>query len=390
MKMLLSRFLVVIILFSLFGCTNVKKERKIKKDNKDKIDEIINNMTLEEKIGQLLIIDYDSDKLTENMIDKIKTTPPSGFILLKNNITTYEKTKKLVSDMKSNSKYPMIISIDEEGGNVQRLKNLSDREVTDIPFMNDLGAINDDKLTYEIGRVIAEELRTIGVNLDFAPDIDIYSNVNNKVIGKRSFSSDPYVVATQGINLSKGLLDNKVLPVFKHFPGHGDTDVDSHNHLPIINKSIDELKSLEFIPFIEAVKSDAKMIMVGHIAIPSVTGDLTPSSLSKKVIDILKEDIKFDGLIVTDALNMGALTENYSNEEIYVKALEAGCDLLLMPKDGIDTIDLIKDKVSEERIDKSLKKILKYKYDYLNDNTLDYSYLASDEHKKIVSKVYGN
>lgn len=383
MKTLLSRFLVVVILLSLCGCTNAKNVKK------DRIDEMMNNMTLEEKIGQLLIIDYDSDILDENMINKLKTSPPSGFILSKSNITTYERTRSLVSEMKHNSKYPMIISIDEEGGNVQRLKNLSDTEVTDIPFMSELGNINDEKLTYDVGRVIAEELRTIGVNLDFAPDIDIYSNLNNKVIGKRSFSQDPEVVSNLGISLAKGLFDNKVIPTFKHFPGHGDTDVDSHSNLPIINKSLEELKTLEFIPFVNAVKSDAKMIMVGHIALPNITGDLTPSSLSKKIVDILKDEIKFDGLIVTDALNMGALTNNYSNEEIYVKALEAGCDLLLMPNDGIDTIEIIKNKISEKRIDKSVKKILKFKYDYLRkDNSLDISNLATDEHKNIVSRVY--
>lgn len=378
----------LLIVFSLvlltFGCGEVKKDVKDKKNN---IDMIIGNMSIDEKIAQMLIIDYDYDYLENDMIEKLKNNPPSGLILLKNNITTYEKTKKLVNEFKSNSKYPLIISIDEEGGSVQRLNNLSDKEVTNIPFMNELGNINDLDLTYKVGKVIAEEVRTVGVNVDFAPVMDVFSNENNKVIGRRSFSSDPEIVSNHGLSLAKGLFDNKVIPVFKHFPGHGDTDIDSHLNLPVINKNKEELNSLELISFKNIVK-DAQIIMVGHIALPEITKNNTPASLSKDIIDILKDDLKYDGLIVTDALNMGALTENYSNEEIYLKAIEAGNDLLLMPKDGINTINYIKNKISEDRINESVRKILKFKYKYLSDdNALDETYLNSDGHKNVIQKV---
>lgn len=386
LKTLLNKLLLVVLILLFSGCDKTIEEVK----TKDKIEKIIESMSIEEKIGQMLIIDYDSDTLSEEMVSKMNEIPPSGFILLKNNITTYEKTKNLVNDMKDNSKHPLIISIDEEGGNVQRIKNLTDVSVTDIPFMYELGNIDDIDLTYEVGKVIAEELRTIGVNVDFAPDIDVFSNPNNTVIGKRSFGSNPNQVALHGLELSKSLEENKVISVFKHFPGHGDTDVDSHSALPIVSKSLEELDSTEFIPF-KRVIPNAKMIMVGHIALPNITGDNTPSSLSKKVIDILKNDLSYDGLIITDALNMGALTDNYTNEDIYVKAIEAGCDLLLMPNDGIDTIGIIKDKVSKSRIDNSVRKILKFKYKYLSqDNSLDSSYLNSEEHQNIINKLYEN
>ena len=308
---------------------------------------------------------------------------------MKNCITDYQSTKNLVSNLKSNSKFPMIIGIDHEGGNVQRLSNLSDVSVSNVPFMYNVGLKNDTSLTYDIGKVLAEEVRTIGVNVVFAPVIDIYSNPNNTVIGKRSFGNDATLVSNMGNSLSKGLEDNGVISTFKHFPGHGDTDVDSHIDLPVINKSLDELNSLEFIPFKEAIKSGAKIIMVGHIALPKITGDNTPSSLSKTVIDILKNDLGYKGLVITDGLNMGALTKMHSNEEIAAKAIEAGNDLLLLPVDGVKTVEYIKSSVSEERINESVRKILKFKFEYLNkDNFLDSSYLDNDEHKQIISRVY--
>ena len=385
-------FVLFLILF-LAGCNSVVKEsasKEVEKNviEKDKIDLILEDMSLEEKISQMLIIEYDSDYVDDNLKNFLNTTPPGGFILMKDNITTFDKTREFVSDLKSNSKYPLIISIDEEGGNVQRLKYLIDAGTTDIPFMYNVGLTNNSDLAYNVGKVIAEEVRTIGVNVDFAPVLDIYSNPNNTVIGKRSFGSNVDVVSNMGISFIKGLEDNGVIGVYKHFPGHGDTDIDSHISLPIINKSVDDLKKLELVPFSKAIKNGAKMIMIGHIALPLVTLDNIPASLSKDIINIFKNDLNYDGLIVTDALNMGAVTGSYSNEEIYVKAIEAGNDLLLIPSDGINTINIIKDKVSENRINESVRKILKFKYDYLDkDNFLDKSYLGSMEHAKIINLV---
>ncbi len=387
----MKKIIPLLLIILLTACTPAHKTNNVKKEIKkkeDKVEMTLKNMTLEEKISQMLILYYESDNVDENLQNTIKETTPGGFILMKDNITTYDKTKKFVDDIKLNSKITPIISIDEEGGNVQRLNNLSDIKPTYIPFMYNLGQTNDETLSYNTGKVIAEELRTIGVNVDFAPTIDVYSNMDNKVIGKRSFASNPEQVSKMAISLAKGLEENKVIPTYKHFPGHGDTDVDSHVNLPIINKSYEDLNNLEFIPFKKAIEENAKIIMIGHIAVPNITGDNTPASLSKKVIDILKKDLKYDGLVITDALNMGALTNNYTNEEIYTKAIEAGNDLLLMPKGSKEAIEIIKKNTSEDRINESVRKILKFKFKYLDsNNTLDSSYLGSDEHKNIISQI---
>ena len=386
----MKKIIVFILILLLSGCNIKESTKEVKKETikKDKIDIMLENMSIEEKIAQMLIIEYDSDYVDDNLKSFLNSTPPGGFILMKENITTFDKTRQFVSDLKENSRIPLIISIDEEGGSVQRLKYLMDFKVSDIPFMYSVGLTNNYDLAYNIGKIIAEEVRTIGVNVDFAPVIDIYSNPNNTVIGKRSFGSDAEIVSNMAVHFTKGLEDNGVIGVYKHFPGHGDTDIDSHEALPIINKNLDDLKAFELVPFESAVKAGAKMIMVGHIAIPEVTHDNTPASLSKEVIDILKDDLNYNGLIVTDALNMGAISDNYSNEEAYIKAVEAGNDLLLIPSDGINTINIIKDKVSLDRINESAYKILKFKYDYLDkDNFLDKSYLGSEEHTKIISQI---
>lgn len=353
----------------------------------DIVDKTMKGMSLDEKISQMLILFYNNDAVDDTLMDTIKTYSPGGFILMKDNITTYDKTLKFVNDIRENSKIVPIISIDQEGGSVQRFNELIDVKPTFIPFMYNLGLTHDEELAKSTGKVMAEELRTIMVNVDFAPAIDIFSNPNNTIIGKRSFGSDADIVSKMGISLAKGLEENKVIPVYKHFPGHGDTDLDSHVELPIVNKSLDELMKFELLPFKAAIDNGAKMIMVGHIAVPSITGDNTPASLSKRAIDVLKNDLGYDGLVVTDALNMGALTSGYSNKEIYTKAIQAGCDILLMPSSSKEAISTIKENISEERIDESVRKILRFKFDYLEDNSLDRSYLGSDVHKEIIGKI---
>ena len=310
---------------------------------------------------------------------------------MKNNITTYEKTKKFVDDIKSYSKIPPIISIDQEGGNVQRLLYLQDYPVTEIPYMYDVGKTGDEKLAYEIGTVMAEELRTIGVNVCYAPVLDIYSNPNNPVIGKRSFGEDKELVSKMALSLGRGLEDSNVIPVYKHFPGHGDTSVDSHYDLPVLSKSYDDIQKEELYPFQQAIQNGAKIIMIGHLSFPEIIGDDTPTSLSRKMItDILKKEMGYDGLVITDALNMKALTDNYSYEQIYKMAIDAGVDLLLMPDGSEEAIQIIKESISEERIDESVYKILQFKMKYLKeDHSLDVSYLGSEEHQKVIQKVGG-
>ena len=386
--------LITLIILIITGC-NKNKIETIKNNNKEsdpiltKVNKLMDKMSIEEKIAQMLVVYYAKDTVDDNLKKSIKSTPFGGFILTRDNITTYDKTLKFVKDLQNNSSIPMIISIDEEGGNVQRLEYINDKKVTHIPYMYELGKTNDISLAYDTAKVMAEELRTIGVNVTYAPVLDVYSNPNNPVIGKRSFSENTNIVSNMALSFSKGLEENKVISTFKHFPGHGDTDTDSHISLPIINKTYEELKETELIPFQKAIDSGAKIIMIGHIALPKIVGDNTPSSLSKKIVtNILKKDMHYDGLVITDALNMGALTNNYTDEEIYIKTIEAGVDLLLMPNGSKKAIEIIKKKVSEDRINESVRKILLFKYNYLNDtNYLDENYLGSSEHQNIINKI---
>lgn len=400
MKRFLSILLICALIISLSACgTNTEKAPDDKISNnsvpidafEEKINTLMCNMSLEEKIAQMLIISYDGDTADETLTAEISSVKPGGFILFDKNITTYENTKKLVNTLQSLSDIPMIISIDQEGGSVQRMNALTDPSATYIPDMYSLGSMRDKLLAEKVGKVMAEEMRTIGINTVFGPVLDVIPDVENSFIARRSFGTDAAVVSEIANSLAYGLEQNKVVPVYKHFPGHGDTKTDSHTELPVINKSLQELEAREFVPFKTAIKRGAKIIMIGHIALPAVTGDNTPATLSKYVVtDILKVKLGYNGLVVTDALNMEALTDNYSEEEIYIKAVEAGCDLLLMPEDSAKAVEIIKNNISVERIDQSVRKILNYKYKYLDaDNTLDSSYLGSTEHKEIISQIHG-
>ena len=388
--------LICIMLFLICGCQNREKNINNMDDISKKIEYTLENMTLEEKIGQMMIVFYTAPKMDNTLKSALETVKPGGFILFKENITTYDATLKLIKEIKDMSNIPMFISIDQEGGNVQRLLALQDKEVSNIPYMYNVGLTDNELIAKEVGQVIAEELRVFGINMDFAPSIDILSNPNNTVIGKRSFGSNSEIVSKMGLALANSLLENGIVPVYKHFPGHGDTYTDSHVSLPIINKSKEELYNLELIPFINAINNGAKVIMIGHLAVPSITGDNTPASLSKILItDFLKNELNYDGIITTDALNMKALTNYYSQEEIYVKVVEAGVDILLMPSSSRECLKAIKKAVdegiiTEERIDQSVRKILKLKYENIEENYNVYlpsSYLNSESHQKVLEKI---
>lgn len=404
--------ILVIIIFSIIGCIYLVKQNKNKvMDNEyqnitdiydeptekkpsieDEIKENIKSMTLEEKIGQMLIIYYTGPTYTDELKGIIKNVKPGGFILMSDNYSTYDNTLSFIKNMQHDSEIPMIIATDYEGGSVQRLKKITDIKVTNIPYMYYLGKTNDTELCSKVGEIMAKQLRTLGINLDFAPVTDVFSNPNNAIIGKRSFSSDPNIVTSMAKSLIKGMEDNLVNTCIKHFPGHGNTEKDSHVELPIINKTLEELEEIDIKPFKELINI-SDMIMIGHIALPKITGDNTPASLSKTIItDLLKEKYKFEGLVITDALNMGALKNNYTDTEIYINAINAGVDLLLMPNGARNTVEIIKEAVNnneipEEKIDESVFKILMYKHENIKENYLDKSYLNKEEYNEILDKI---
>ena len=383
-----------VLLFIASGCNKEINTPNRESDKENRIEEQLKEMSLEEKIGQMLIVSYEGTSVTEELFSLLNQVKPGGFILFSNNFSDYEQTQKLIADIKSTSEIPMFISIDQEGGRVQRIKNLSDQEVTIIPPMYEIGLTRDEDFAYQVGKVIGEELRVFDINMDFAPVLDIYSNPNNTVIGDRSFGTTSDIVSTMAISLASGLQDTGVISVYKHFPGHGDTLEDSHDTLPIVTKTKEELMNFELIPFIQAIENGAEAIMVGHIAVPSITKDNTPATLSKVLIQgLLKDELGFQGLVITDGLNMKSLTNLYSQEEIYINAILAGADILLMPEFSLNTIKIIKNavlngEISEERIDDAVTKILTLKHEKLsNDNPYTRDYLNSINHKEIINKI---
>ena len=390
--------LFIFIITILTGCSNNKKVSN-KDFEKLSIEEKVNykmdNLSIDEKIAQMLIVYYIGDKYDENLSNIIKEVKPGGFILMSDNITTYDRTLNFVKGMQNDSDIPMIISTDEEGGSVQRIKGIRDISVTDIPYMYYLGQTKDKNLAYKVGEIIANELRTIGVNLTYAPVMDIYSNPNNTVIGKRSFGSDPNTVYDMATSLKNGIEDNLVNTCIKHFPGHGDTETDSHFEIPIINKTLDELENSDLLPFIKSI-NDTNMIMVGHIALPKITNSSIPASLSKEIVtDLLKNKYNYKGLVITDALNMRSLTDNYSDKEIYTMAINAGVDLLLMPNGSKNAIKYIKEAIDDEEIDintinESVRKILTYKYSNIKENYLYKSYLNKSEYSNVLNQIIIN
>lgn len=386
--------LSVVCCFAIFSNFNISESKIPSKETKEdivkkRVDELMNSMTLDEKIGQMIIINYNVSEVNDELKSILDDVKPGGFILMQNNYSTLEATKKFVQDIKSYSELPFIVSTDQEGGRVQRLQLLTDVEPVNVPSMDKIGNMNDEELALKIGKVIAEEVRVLGINVVHAPVLDILTNSDNTVIGNRSFGSSSEIVTRMGLSLSKGLEDNGVISTFKHFPGHGDTSVDSHSSLPIITKTYEELERVELVPFKSAIKNGAKMIMTAHIALPNITGDETPATMSKKIVTgILRDKLGFDGVVISDGLNMKALTNNYSESDIYLKTVEAGVDILLMPIDARLAVETIKNSISEERIDESVRRILMFKLLYLGeDNILDSSYLGSLEHKNIIDKI---
>ncbi len=385
---MIKKFFVLLLctlaLFSFSGCK--KEPDKTEKEEIDylalEVEEMLSHMTREEKIAQMIITEIKNDGV-------LPSPAPAGVILFAENFTTPEETEFLINSLKTQSEIPLIVSTDQEGGRVQRLSALKRPKATDIPFMYELGSTGDTVLAKDVGQVMATEMAALGINLTFAPCLDVYSNPDNTVIGKRSFSEDPRVVSVMANSVADGLMEKGVMPCFKHFPGHGDTATDSHYKLPIINKTKEELYKTELIPFENAIEKGAEMIMVAHIALPQITGNNNPATLSKTVItDLLKNEMGYGGIVITDSFKMKALTDNYSEEDAVKMAIDAGVDIILMPKDYNTALKVINENFSDERIDQSVKKILYFKQkNLIAPKNYDLSVIGSFEHKSTIDKI---
>ncbi len=343
-------------------------ESSVEEPEVDLVQNILDGMTLEEKIGQMFIVGFDGYESNEDIKVLIEDKKVGGIILFSKNINTVAQTQELIkslNDINSKNKLKLFVSLDEEGGVVSRIPS----EMGSFESAWQVGAMGDVDYAYEHGRAIGKAVKSLGFNLDFAPVLDVNSNPNNPVIGTRAFSDNPEVVKTMGVAVFKGLKDSGVISVGKHFPGHGDTDVDSHYDVPIINKSIEELESSELIPFKYAIDEGIDMIMVGHLYLPNLDKEYIGTLSNKIVTGLLKNKLGFDGVVITDDMNMEGVKGNYTTRESAVKAIEAGNDIVLVStgfqeqKSGIDgVLQAVKDgKITEKRIDESVYRIIKLK-----------------------------
>ncbi|MGO1468732.1 MAG: beta-N-acetylhexosaminidase [Tissierella sp.] len=346
-------------------------------DTKDSTMERIKSMTLKEKIGQLLIVGFEGTTINEDIKKYINDYKVGGVIFFSRNIKNIDQSIKLINDIKIQNKknnIPLFISIDEEGGRVSRLPS----EFKRLPSAKIIGDIDKKEVSFEYGKIIGERLDKLGFNLDFAPVLDINSNLNNPVIGDRAFGNKTEVVTRNGIATMKGLKDKGIIAGIKHFPGHGDTEIDSHKDLPIIDKDIKALKELELVPFKNAIEEGADMIMIGHILYKDID-ESYPATMSKTIIEeILRNELSFEGVVISDDMTMGAVLKNYSLEDASVKYLNSGGDILLICH-GEDNPELVfkavedavnSQKISEKKIDEKVYRILNLKEKYNIDDGL--------------------
>ncbi len=353
-----------------------KKEKELSEEEilNKKVKDMMTDMTLEQKIGQLFIVNLEdvnnglaTTVFTEDIKKNINKYNVGGIILFQNNIKDREQLKLLTNNIQNNSNIPLFISVDEEGGIVSRLSDIPSMKVTKFENMADIGEKEDYNRAYIVGDTIGKEINELDFNLDFALVADVITNPNNTEIGRRSFGSDPEIVANMVKEVVKGLQENNVSATLKHFPGHGGSEENSHNEFSYTPQTLEGMRKTEFLPFISGIEEDVDFIMISHISAPNVTGDNTPSSLSKTIItDLLRKELGYENIVTTDALNMKAISNYYSPKDAAIKAINAGADVLLMTPDFKNVYDHVLESVqngtiSEERINESVERILKVK-----------------------------
>lgn len=326
-------------------------------------DSVYNSLTEEQRVAQLFIphmVIHDNEAGRATMRRMVKNLGVGGILLGKGTVDSYAA---LINLGQSEAKVPLLVTLDGEWGLAMRLS-----DAPRFPYNIALGAITDTRLLYDYGRELARECRALGIQVDFAPDMDVNSNPDNPVIGFRSFGEDPHRVAKAGVAMAKGMEAAGVMSVSKHFPGHGDTGTDSHKALPTINHSMRQLETIDFVPFREYIDAGLSGVMVGHLNVPVLDPGGAPASLSGKVVtDLLRGKMGFRGLIFTDALEMkGAVSPSGGNN--CVVALQAGVDVLLGSANPAADIKAVMAAVESGRISKSVieercKRMLAYKYE---------------------------
>lgn len=339
--------------------------------------DVLGKMSLREKVGQLFIVRPEAlaensnaetapatDRVDDAVISRIEEYPVGGIALFSRNITSAEQLPMFISDLQSSSKYPLFIAVDEEGGRVARIANSDFFNVASYKSMEDIGKSGDASKAEEVGRQIGSYLKELGFNLDFAPVADTNTNPQNIVIGDRSYGSDPALVARMVSAQLDGMHDSGIMGTLKHFPGHGDTKDDTHSGYVSVNKSWDELKACELVPFISALDK-ADTIMVSHITVTSI--DKLPSSLSYEIITRkLRNELGYNGVIITDSMAMGAVADSYTSDIAAVMAVKAGADIILMPESLEKSFNAVLNavnsgEISISRIEESAERVLTLK-----------------------------
>ena len=377
-KMKLKRILAwVCVLCLISGCSQPGINKANTEHSKDKADvalEIMKGMSLEQMVYQMMFITPEALTGIGTVIQAGDTTknalanyPVGGLIYFAPSFKNREQTKEMLANTQSFSEIPLFISVDEEGGRVARLGNNPEMGVTQHPPMREIGDSGDTESAYKVGETLGKELSELGFNVDFAPDADVIINENNSEIGDRSFGTDPQIVADMTAQVVRGMQKNNVSATIKHFPGHGSTSVDSHTGYSASNRSIDELRENEWLPFKAGIDAKADFVMVSHMTLTEATKEKLPSSLSKEVItDMLKGELGYKGIVITDSFSMGAIIDGYSAGEAAVKAVSAGADMILMSADfkAAHTAivqAVINGELTRERIEESVYKILSLK-----------------------------
>lgn len=340
--------------------------------------DLLADMSTEEKVAQLFVITpealvgYDevtmAGEVTQQAYDAM---PVGGIILMEPNLVFPEQLQEMTANLHSYSEQrigvSVLIAIDEEGGSVARLANHGSFPVSYVGDMADIGASGDPALAYQTGETLGRYLSGYGIDVDYAPVADVYWNSENTVVSRRSFGSDADMVAQMVAEEVRALQASGVSATLKHFPGHGGTSGDSHEGFVSIWGTMEELQARDLVPFQTGIDAGADLVMVGHICTPEITGDEVPATLSYYwVTEILREQMGFEGVVITDALNMGAISQYYSSGEACIQAVQAGVDMLLMPADfqGAyqSVLEAVRDgRIPQERLDESVRRIMRLK-----------------------------
>ncbi|WP_162031477.1 glycoside hydrolase family 3 protein [Chryseobacterium potabilaquae] len=362
------------------------------------VEKTYQSLSQDEKLGQLFIVALYTNK-GENEINNVRNIVINdkigGLILMQDDAA---REINLVNEFQQKSKVPLMIGMDAEWGLFQRIATAHK-----FPWAMTLGAIQDKNLIYQMATKIAEDCHRMGINWDFAPVVDVNTNPNNPIIGNRSFGSEVSNVITSALAYSNGLQDHHILAAIKHFPGHGDTDTDSHLDLPVVSHDLDRLNNIELAPFKALVNKGIGGVMVAHLYVPNLeSGKGIPASVSKNIItNLLKEKLGYKGLIITDALNMGAVANKYKPGELDAMAFKAGNDIMLFSQGVSEGKRLIQKALDEgeiapSRLEESVKKILltKYflgleKYTPKSPENINYD-LNNDSHKDLAQSLYSN